>query len=194
MTRSPRIIATLLTLLALAPAIGPAMAQNESAEDGRIQIMSGRDGLYATYTMIVRINADPDTVWDIVGDWGLTKMRSAFMAPAIVEGSGNGATRRLEIDKKIGGGYIEELQHSRDDVKRTYSYTMLESGPLPWVDYRGTTTVTGYANGQSLIFYDVRFIPYGQSHAEALALSIANNRPWMQGLVARFDKPRSNGK
>lgn len=165
----------------------PALAQNQTAEENRIQVISGREGPYAVYSMIVRINADPDTVWNIAGDWSLAEMKSAFLERVDVEGTGNGAIRTIYAKEEIGGGYVVERQHSRDDELRTYSYTLLESGPLPWVDYRGTTAVMGFANGQSLIFYDVKFIPYGQSHAEAIALSIANNKPWMRALIERFD-------
>lgn len=166
------------------------MSDVKAQDSPTLSIISGKDGPYATNHMILLVEADPNLVWQIVGDWALAQLSSDFVESVTISGRAVGDTRTLIASTELGGAAIVERLEAYDPERRSYTYSFIDSGPLPWTGYTGTLSVQGHGKNRSIVLYEARIIPVGQSHAEAAAMSIANNRPWLLNLAERFKNAR----
>lgn len=87
---------------------------------------------------LVSISAPADDVWKQVREFGSMEWHPAVESTEAPAGNTAGAIRTLRL--KGGANILEQLdEHS--DVSRAYTYCMLDSGPLPIVDYKSTIRV-----------------------------------------------------
>ncbi|HZU89821.1 MAG TPA: SRPBCC family protein [Stellaceae bacterium] len=87
--------------------------------------------------VIGTIPADPQAVWDVVGDFGAIAKWHPAIAESRAEGAGPGALRRLTL---VNGDRLVERLEEFNDGERYYSYSLVE-GPLPVGDYYATLHV-----------------------------------------------------
>jgi Polyketide cyclase / dehydrase and lipid transport len=87
--------------------------------------------------VIAAIPADPQAVWDVVGDFGAIAKWHPAVAESLAEGTGPGALRRLAL---VNGDRLTERLEEFNDGERYYSYSLVE-GPLPVSDYYATLHV-----------------------------------------------------
>ncbi|HJU18097.1 MAG TPA: SRPBCC family protein [Stellaceae bacterium] len=87
--------------------------------------------------VIGTIAANPQAVWDVIGDFGAIAKWHPAIADSRAEGSRPGALRRLTL--KNGDRLVERLEEFNDG-ERYYSYSLVE-GPLPVAEYYSTLHV-----------------------------------------------------
>ncbi len=95
----------------------------------------------------------PDAVWAKVGDFcGITNLLPGLKCAL----SEDGKVRTLTTPE---GGVVVEHLDSRDDVARTYTYTIITAGPLPVANYHSTLSVQPAGAGSSIVWtgkYDAK--------------------------------------
>ena len=99
------------------------------------------------------VDADPDTVWALLGDFGGI---DAFF-PGINSCRVEGDVRILDM----GGNEVKERLISQDDQKRTCTYSVIE---MPGIDHKATIRVEPADGGGSRVIweYDVKPESMGQ--------------------------------
>ena len=118
------------------------------------------------------VAAPPAKVWAAVGDSGLAMLVPDFVERVDVKGSGVGLERTLHLP---GGGAVREHIVARDDAAMTYSYAIVDFGPVPWLECTATWSVRAAANGKSLVTYRARIVPRdAATKAEARSISERN--------------------
>jgi len=109
------------------------------------------------------IEATPDKVWGVVGDFaGFVK---AIGAPVELEGEGIGSRRIIKLGAQSIVERLEELDHGRQRI----SYTILEPGPLPVENYRATIQLSPSGQSRSTMTWWSDFEPRGASEDDAVA-------------------------
>jgi hypothetical protein len=104
------------------------------------------------------------TLWNLIG--GFNNLAKWHPAVAKSEETKEGAAtiRRLTLR---GGGTIVERLESKDDNRRTYTYSIL-SGPLPVANYKATLHVEANEDGKSCtVEWASEFEPSGAAESEA---------------------------
>jgi hypothetical protein len=98
-------------------------------------------------TKSVSVPASPATVWKAIGDF--CSIESWHPAVAKCEPSTeNGAKMRL-LTRKDGGKVSEKLL-SADDKAMSYTYSIIDAGPLPVANYRSTLVVKPHDSGSTI--------------------------------------------
>ena len=106
------------------------------------------------------IAATPEEVWKFFGwrieDECLRQMTEMGALPGTVSWSGDelGATRTIAI---AGGGNLVEQLEALDAANFSYSYRIIEPGPLPVSGYLGHVEVTATGSGSSSIKFTADF-------------------------------------
>ncbi len=108
-----------------------------------------------TISESVDINAAPDKVWEVIGDF-----QDFSWHPAVEKTEGNGgnsagATRKVTLG---GGGTIDEklTKHSADDKSFSYVITDVDVKVLPVKDYSSTLSVKD-KDGKSVVTWSGTF-------------------------------------
>jgi hypothetical protein len=98
----------------------------------------------------VQINAPPEKVWAVVGDFQDMSWHPAVTSTTGTGGSAVDATRQLTLQ---GGGTIDEVLYKYDEAKMTYSYriTAVDVKVLPVTNYSSHLTVLPGENGTSVL-------------------------------------------
>jgi hypothetical protein len=129
-----------------------------------LNLKKGKEVFFMTeVTMKTTVNASPDKVWDVLGDFNGTPRFLAAVSQSVVEGSGVGAVRTLTL---AGGGRIRERLEAFHPDETTLKYSILD-GPLPVKNYLSTVRVSRTGDGRTDIFWSSTFEPSGASEAEA---------------------------
>lgn len=106
------------------------------------------------------IAAAAEDVWEFFGwrieDERLRQMAEMGALPGAVSWSGNqpGATRTISM---AGGGELVERLEAIDTANFSYSYRIIEPGPLPVSGYLGHVEVTATGSGSSSIKFSADF-------------------------------------
>ncbi|MBB4633028.1 SRPBCC family protein [Sphingosinicella soli] len=87
----------------------------------------------------VRVAADADTVWGLIGDLRSMAIMEGVVERLEVDGDGEGAIRRLFLP---GGAVVTEAIVRYNRAARSYTYRIIARGPLPFDNYVGTASVT----------------------------------------------------
>lgn len=113
----------------------------------------------------VDLDADPDTVWQLIGGFGsLLDWTSDFVSCELGEG---GRTRHLTT---TAGAEIVERLLAFDDAARSYSYGVVQS-PFPVTSPSATLQVLPQAGGPGThVTWTGQLIARGISDAEATAM------------------------
>jgi hypothetical protein len=102
----------------------------------------------------------PDALWKKVGDFcGIASWHPAIEK---CELSADGKKRTLTLK----GGTVLEMLESRNDANHTYTYTIVEPGPLPVANYHSTLSVSSDPKG-SAVTWTGKFDAKGASDADA---------------------------
>jgi hypothetical protein len=117
-----------------------------------------------TVTETIDVNASPDEVWALVGDFGGLVGWFPAVTKSVVEGSGIGALRYLTMPD---GNQLTERQEARDDAARYYEYAAI-AGALPCIDYRSRIAVSPTGNG-ARITWTAQFLPLKDAPIDAVA-------------------------
>ena len=104
-------------------------------------------------------------VWDTIGGFNSLAKWHPAVARSDESKEGAATVRRLTLH---GGGSIVERLESKDDKKRTYTYSILE-GPLPVSGYKATLQVEENRDGKSCtVDWSSAFEPAGASEPDAV--------------------------
>jgi hypothetical protein len=109
------------------------------------------------------IEATPDTVWGLVGDFG--GFITALGIPVDLDGQGIGTRRTI----KVGPDPIVERLDELDDGRQRITYSILEPGPLPVQSYRATMQLSPSGESRSTLAWWSDFEPRGVSEDDAVA-------------------------
>jgi Polyketide cyclase / dehydrase and lipid transport len=104
-----------------------------------------------------------EQIWGRIGDFqGLDTWHPGIAGCTAQEG---GEVRELTLG---GGEKIIERCLAQSD--RSYSYRILDPGPLPVSDYEATITVSDDEAGGSVVHWRATFEPVGASEADAVTV------------------------
>jgi hypothetical protein len=107
-----------------------------------------------------QFDASADEMWQRIGDFqALDAWHPAIASCTPQEG---GEVRSLGLAD--GSTVVERCVNQTD---RSYTYRILEPGPLPVADYESTIAVRDGENGGSVVDWSVNYTPVGASEAEA---------------------------
>jgi len=117
----------------------------------------------------VKVNEDVAApaakVWELLGDFGgIAKWGGPMLQNVTVDGSGVGAVRTIAL---AGGGSIQERLEAHDPGRRTLSYSIVGTSPLPIRNYYSTCRVVETGPGKCRVEWEGRFEPAGVPEAQA---------------------------
>jgi hypothetical protein len=108
----------------------------------------------------IKIKAPAKAVWAHIGEFDALHKWHPLVATCAAEKKGGDRFRRLGL--KDGATIVERLL-KHDDKARSYSYAMVDMGPLPLAKYQATITVTESPDGgSSQVEWVGTFEPKGQ--------------------------------
>lgn len=175
----------LLAAALLAVAAGPLRGQTQPAATN-----GSAERHWVHVSKSTTIEAQPNAVWEIVGDFnGLGKMLDA-VEKSTLQGSGVGAVRLMVLRD---GRQVEERLESYDPKVRTLTYRALRT-PLAVNDYVSTMTVRELGPNRSEVEWSGTFEPAGISDNEARGLVEGFYVAGLEGLKKRLAaQPRQSG-
>ena len=134
----------------------------------------------ATMTTTLKLNADADAVWAVIGGFdALPDWQPAVKRSELLEG---GAVRRLFM---ADGGTIVQRLIEHNDAGRFHTYSMGESH-LPVAGYVSTLRVVAEGAAACHIEWTCEFDPLGVSDDEAKAIIRGIHRRGLANLEQRF--------
>lgn len=117
-------------------------------------------------TKSVEVAGGPEAAWKAIGDFcGISNWHPAV---AKCEPSADGSAKMRTLTLKDGAKVLEK-QLSFDDKTMSYSYAIVEAGPLPVQNYTSTLAVTPNGSG-SKITWSGKFDPKGDETKAAEAI------------------------
>jgi hypothetical protein len=119
----------------------------------------------------VRLAADADAVWSVVGNVGDVRVAEEFIERIDVLGSGVGAVRTLHVK---GGLRITERIEEYSNEDRYYVYRVLDPGALDFTHYFAVASVQPAGPGQSILMWITTATAVDGKEAEMHALLDAN--------------------
>jgi hypothetical protein len=124
-----------------------------------------------------------DKVWAAVGDFcGIANWHPALAGCELSEK--DGAKIRTLTLKDNGGTIVEKLV-DWSDGGHSYTYEILEPGPLPVANYKSTLTVMDNGSGGAAIGWVGSFDAKGASEADAKAAIEGVYKGGIDGLIAK---------
>jgi hypothetical protein len=126
----------------------------------------------------IDLNAAPDQVWALIGDFGGTW--HPLIADIKLIGRGIGQLRVIET---IDGKQIIERLDAIDNAARFYRYTSISG--IPASDYTARLEVKPNALG-STVQWGVRYLPKGQGDVAVRAIVSSLLKTGLESLRARF--------
>ena len=130
----------------------------------------------------VSLNASATDIWSYIGDFDQLDSWHPAVAASKTEQDGSNKIRHLTLGD---GSKIVERLDSHDDEARSYTYTILEAGPLPVQNYRSTIEVTGNSSVATVV-WSSEFEPQGTSEADAQAAISGVYTGGFAALVEKF--------
>ena len=135
-----------------------------------------------TVTETISLDASPTEVWSFIGDFDrLDSWHPAVASSETVHERGD-RIRHLTLGD---GSKIVERLDAQDDEGRSYTYTILEPGPLPVQNYQSTLSVTGDATATT-VTWSSEFEPRDLSEAEAQETMSGVYTGGFSALLERF--------
>jgi len=116
----------------------------------------------AKVNMSTELDVSSKEVWDLIG--GFNALPDWHPAVEKSELEQAGSMRRLSL---VGGGTIIEKLEKKDDNRRLYSYSIINS-PLPVANYVATLSVTDLGHGKTKVEWSSEFKPAGAAEADAV--------------------------
>lgn len=109
-------------------------------------------------TTSVRVSASVRAVWRTVG--AFTKLDAWHPAISAGQPENDGQRRRITL---VDGSEIVEDLIEHDDAGASYTYRMVQAGPLPVQDYEATIAVVDAGDGTAEVRWSARFEPAGNA-------------------------------
>lgn len=130
----------------------------------------------------ITLDARPSDVWSIIGDFdGLASWHPA-VASSDADKEGASRLRHLTLGD---GSKITERLDTHDDDARTYTYSILDAGPLPVKDYQSTIETSASGSG-AIVKWSSEFEPNGVPDADARAAISGVYTGGFAALVEKF--------
>lgn len=129
----------------------------------------------------VTLDASSEDVWALIGGFGALHAWHPAVAACDTEQDGDASLRRLTL---ADGSKIVERLTAHDDTARSYTYTILDAGPLPVRNYRSTIAVSG-DKSVATVSWSSEFEAEQVPEADAQA---AISGVYTAGLVALVEK------
>jgi hypothetical protein len=129
----------------------------------------------------VSLNASATDIWSVIGDFDRLDTWHPAVAGSEAASSGGSSIRHLILGD--GSKIVERLDES-DDKARSYTYTILDAGPLPVRNYQSTLEVSGDTS-VSIVTWSSEFEPHATPEADAQA---AISGVYKAGFAALIDK------
>jgi hypothetical protein len=128
-----------------------------------------------------KVNASPDEVWAVVGDFGALAAWHPGVAICDVERHGDVVHRHI---RTVDGGEILERESGDHPETHSYTYEILSS-PLPVRDYRAIFRVLPAAEGSTVVWCST-FEPVDVPAAEAAAVIAGIYESGLAAIAQRF--------
>lgn len=125
-------------------------------------------------SMNTKVPAAVQQVWKTIGEFGA--LSEWHPAVASCQSEADGKRRRLRL---VDGSELLEELVEQDDSSCSYTYTMVQAGPLPVENYRSTIHVADSGDGQSQVTWSGSFDPAGE---DATAARETLERVYQTGL------------
>ncbi len=109
-------------------------------------------------TTSVRVPASVAAVWRTVGDF--TRLDAWHPAVSAAQAEDGGQRRRITL---VDGSEVVEALVAHDPAEATYTYRIVEAGPLPVRDYAATIAVADAGEGTCEVRWTARFEPVGNA-------------------------------
>lgn len=129
----------------------------------------------------VSLNASAADIWSVIGDFNRLDTWHPAIATCEAASSGDSSIRYLTL---VDGSKIVERLDENDDEARSYTYTILDAGPLPVRNYQSTLEVSGDTS-VSIVTWSSEFEPHETPEADAQA---AISGVYKGGFTALIDK------
>ena len=135
-----------------------------------------------TVTETVSLSGSASDIWSCIGDFDDV----ASWHPAVVscDAVQDGASRVRTLTLGDGSKIVERLE-SHDDEARTYTYSIVDAGPLPVSNYQSAIAVTGDGS-VATINWSSTFEPQGAPEADAQAAISGVYTSGFAALVEKF--------
>jgi hypothetical protein len=121
-------------------------------------------------------------VWACIGGFGSLETWHPAVTACDVESDDNGDVRTLTLGD---GSRIVERLDAHNNEARSYTYTILEAGPLPVQDYQSTINVTGHG-AVAKVKWTSKFSARGASEADAQAAISGVYTGGFAALIQKF--------
>jgi Polyketide cyclase / dehydrase and lipid transport len=119
----------------------------------------------------VRLGADADAVWRLIGDIGSVAIAEGFIERIDVTGSGAGAVRTLHLRD---GSIVRERIEEYSAADRYYVYRGLDPGPFDFTHYLAMASVVTAGPGQCILSWTTTATAVDGKDAEIRALLDGN--------------------
>lgn len=140
------------------------------------------DGVMTEVSETVSLNASPTDVWSYIGDFD--RLDSWHPAVASSETSQDGASRIRHLTLGDGSKIVERLD-AHDDKARSYTYTIMDAGPLPVRNYQSTIKLTQDGTN-TRVTWSSEFEPHEVPEADAQAAITGVYTSGFAALVEKF--------
>jgi hypothetical protein len=178
-----RVISTFITTLTLMLALSLASSVTHAHGPTRQKVFES-----------VTINASPDAVWAVVGDFTQPqRWHPAIEGGTATQGSEVGSVRTLKVK---GGGEIIETLQSFDPAAKKLSYRARDGSALPVSNYTSNLTVKSGEGDTSVVEWRGAFYrkymnndpPKGEDDDAALSAITEKYRTGLANLKAVLEK------
>ena len=118
-----------------------------------------------TVTKQATFERSAPTVWAVVREFGKLDEWLPPIVGCETDGEGIGAVRTLTLGD---GAVVVERLEAHDDAARTLTYSMVDAGPMPLVDYVSTIEVSANPDGTSTMSWTGSFGVSGADEEETV--------------------------
>jgi hypothetical protein len=139
-----------------------------------------------TVTKEAVINTDAQTLWNLVGGFGMIHTWHPGVASTVLTGNGTTVGDKRELTLGNGAKVYETLE-GLDNTQMQQSYTITQS-PLPVANYHSTISVASAGEGKANFKWTSTFEAVGAPDEEAMNAVGGIYQAGIDALTAKFNK------
>jgi carbon monoxide dehydrogenase subunit G len=143
------------------------------------------EGVMTQVRESVSLSASPTDVWSYIGDFD--RLDSWHPAVASSEASQDGTSKIRHLTLGDGSIIVERLD-SHDEEAQSYTYTIVDAGPLPVRNYQSTIEVTPDGTNAQ-VTWSSEFEALGAPEGDAQAAISGVYTGGFAALIEKFGTP-----